>query len=300
MTATTVIAGSWGKGGLDLAAIDGRTAEVQARHHCPTGLAEARGRHADVLTEGCGAWLARYPDAPVLLSGMVGGRGNWVETDYVPCPFEIADLVSRAERVEAAGHSVTIVPGGSVRRQGIDCDVMRGEEVQVLGALAVAGIDSAAFCIPGTNAKWARAERGRMTGFATYVTGDLYDHLRNRSLVGALAEGEGFDAAAFTAGLDRVAGLGLSNAAFTARAAVLLERLKPEDVGAYLSGVVIGAEITDAARFRDQDRVLLIAGGGAAERYGLALRHRGIAHEVIDASAARLAGLAALARAIPG
>jgi 2-dehydro-3-deoxygalactonokinase len=297
MSATTVIAGSWGKGGLDLALIGAQASDA---HHCPVGLPEARGRHAEVLERDCGAWLARHPGVPVILSGMVGGRGNWVETDYVPCPLGIADLAARAERLEAAGRAIAIVPGGSVRGAGLDCDVMRGEEVQVLGALALGGIPAATFCIPGTNAKWARAGAGRMTGFATYVTGDLYDHLRHRSLVGALAEGEGFDAAAFTAGLDRVAELGLPNAAFTARAAVLLGRLPPEAVASYLSGVLIGAEIADAARFRDGVPVLLVAGGGAAARYGTALDHRGIAHQVIDAGRARLAGLEAVARAIWG
>ncbi|WP_187393929.1 2-dehydro-3-deoxygalactonokinase [Oceaniovalibus sp. ACAM 378] len=36
---------------------------------------------------------------------------------------------------------------------------MRGEEVQILGALQIAGTTgSATICIPGTNAKWARAD----------------------------------------------------------------------------------------------------------------------------------------------
>ena len=301
MTATKLIAGSWGKGGLDLALIATDDASVLERHRCPVSLADARDRHAQVLDQQCGTWLAAHPRVPVVLSGMVGGRGNWSETVYARCPVGIDDLARQSARFEVAGHPIAIVPGASILRDGLDADVMRGEEVQILGALARHGRDGGAtFCIPGTNAKWAVAKADRLTDFATYVTGDLYDHLRHRSMVGALATGDTFNNPAFCAGLDRALSLGLLNAAFAARSACLLERMKPDVAASYLSGVLIGAEIGDSERFRGSGPTLLIAGGEAATRYGQALRHLGISHIVVDAVAARLAGLAAVGRAIWG
>ena len=39
-----------------------------------------------VLALRCGMWLARDPNVPVLMAGMVGSRNGWVEAPYRACP----------------------------------------------------------------------------------------------------------------------------------------------------------------------------------------------------------------------
>ena len=120
---------------------------------------------------------------------------------------------------------------------------MRGEELQLLGLAETAGLTDATVCIPGTHSKWARLDNGELTGFRTFVTGELFQLLRRHSLVGALAEGDAHDDAAFRRGLARGAGQALSHAVFAARANALGGTLAPAAVSSFLSGVLIGAEI---------------------------------------------------------
>ena len=71
---------------------------------------------------------ADFGDLPMLLAGMVGSNIGWVPAPYVPAPAGIAELAAGLLRIDAR---TTIVPGVSVRDPA---DVMRGEEVQLLGA----------------------------------------------------------------------------------------------------------------------------------------------------------------------
>src|SRR3954447_13655974 len=74
----------------------------------------------------------RLGDKPLLLAGMVGSNRGWKEAPYVPCPAGLDDLVHALVR---PGEREAIVPGVSYVGGG-RADVMRGEEVQLLGAVA--------------------------------------------------------------------------------------------------------------------------------------------------------------------
>ena len=65
-----------------------------------------------------------------------------------------------------------IVPGVSTLADG-RADVMRGEEVQMLGAVAAGLVPPGALlCQPGTHCKWAWMEDGRIARFRTAMTGE--------------------------------------------------------------------------------------------------------------------------------
>ena len=72
----------------------------------------------------------RLGDHPLLLAGMIGSNRGWVEAPYVPCPAGLDDLVARLCWPEP--QRTAIVPGLS---SAAPPDVMRGEEVQALGAI---------------------------------------------------------------------------------------------------------------------------------------------------------------------
>ena len=63
-------------------------------------------------------------------------------------------------------------------------DVMRGEEVQVFGALAENDRYDAPLCLPGTHNKWVRVEGGRLTDFVTAMTGEMYRVMCDHSILG--------------------------------------------------------------------------------------------------------------------
>src|SRR3954447_7014701 len=79
----------------------------------------------------------RLGDLPLLLAGMIGSNRGWVEAPYVPCPARIGEL---AGNLVWADERSAIVPGVSYVGQG-RADVMRGEEVQLLGGVAAGLVD---------------------------------------------------------------------------------------------------------------------------------------------------------------
>src|SRR5437588_4456258 len=73
---------------------------------------------------------------PVILSGMIGSRQGWVEAPYARCPAGVDDIVKALARIDYRDLRISLVPGLRTEN-GAMPDVMRGEEIQVLGALAL-------------------------------------------------------------------------------------------------------------------------------------------------------------------
>ncbi|WP_323764523.1 2-dehydro-3-deoxygalactonokinase [Marinovum sp.] len=290
MTQTSFIAVDWGSSSFRAWAVDAE-GTVLAATNGPDGLKSVENRGFDaVIRAHCGTWMNADPTTPILMQGMVGARAGWHEAPYVPCPARFNDLAAHALRFAIDTHPAVILPGACM-----ESDVMRGEEVQILGAALLTGQQTATICIPGTHCKWAELSGGALTGFSTFVSGELYQLLLTQSLVGALAQGDSHDDAAFRRGLDRGATLPLSHAVFAGRAGVLTGGLAPEEVASYLSGVLIGAE---CAAQGDDGPVLLLASGVLTERYAAALAHFGRRMTHVDAEAATLAGLTRAARSL--
>lgn len=211
------------------------------------------------LEEVAGDWLRRWPALPVAASGMVGSAQGWREAAYVDCPADTALLAQRACRVEwAPGRTLLIAPGLLHAPQDAPPDVMRGEEIQIAGALAAHPQWARRACIvlPGTHSKWAYIVDGRIERFRTYMTGELFAVLRQHSLLGQLME-DGAGAAdegealaqGFAAGLAR-ARQGrpgdLAHQLFAARTLGLTGRLPRTALAEYLSGLLIGNELASA------------------------------------------------------
>src|SRR3954454_19481346 len=117
----------------------------------------------------------RLGDWPLLLAGMIGSKRGWGEAPYVPCPAGIEQL---ADGLVRPGEREAIVPGVSYVGEG-RADVMRGEEVQLLGAVAAGLIDPMGLvCHPGTHNKWATLRHGQISGFRTVMTGELFSLLK--------------------------------------------------------------------------------------------------------------------------
>lgn len=232
---------------------------------------------------------------------MVGSRQGWIEAPYVPCPADVDALAAGLVRHAAprAG-DVWFVPGVHWS-DAHAIDVMRGEEVQIVGALAERGLDGAVLCLPGTHSKWATVTHGAITRFRTYMTGELFGVLRQHSILGRLMHDDVDDDAAFDQGVARAQEPGgLTHHLFSARTAGLFGRIADPSLAAYLSGLVIGDEIANAVATVPGDMTLLLVGAaGLCARYARALARHGLAPIVLPETAgargihhiARVAGL---------
>ncbi|MCJ2058022.1 2-dehydro-3-deoxygalactonokinase [Methylobacterium sp. J-048] len=226
---------------------------------------------------------AEYPDAiarlrdrfgarTVVAAGMVGSTRGWREAPYIDAP---ATLQALAGASLAVAPDVRIIPGVALRT-GPRPDVMRGEEVQVLGAIRTgAASPTALFCQPGTHNKWIETVDGAITDFATVMTGELFALVRTHGILAGMLDGPVADGAAFRDGLRRGReACNLAAALFEVRAGVLLDRLTPADAAAYASGLMIGADVGTRTDLGDRP-VHLLGGGALAALYTVAITEAG-------------------------
>ncbi len=293
------VAGDWGTSSLRLWALaaDG---SVLAERRSGEGMATLAPGEFETVLRG---HLAAFGDVRrVVLCGMVGARQGWREAGYVAVPADVGEVCGRVLRVAAGGLDVRIVPGLSVD-DGARCDVMRGEETQLLGVLGGAPGLTGTVVMPGTHSKWVRLRGGRVAGFETAMTGELYALLCGHSVLRHSVDAGGAEDAGGAFGRGLALGLAepgrLSLSLFGVRAAGLLRGVGGAEGAAMLSGLLIGAEVGGAAAGMEAGgEVVLVAGGVLAERYGAALRGAGCAPRVVDAEAASRDGLLQVARRV--
>lgn len=216
---------------------------------------------------------ARLGDRPLLMAGMIGSNRGWVEAPYVPCPAGIAELASAlAWPVE----DVAIVPGVSLA-DGNRADVMRGEEVQLLGAFAAGLVPADCLvCHPGTHNKWATLAGGRIAGFRTIMTGELFNLLSEHSILSDLLQGEVEPGEAFAAGVEAgLSGAGLAAELFAVRARVLLGHAPRDEAPSFTSGLLIGTDIAIGLRDADPAAVIVMGRPELTRLYAAAIARAG-------------------------
>ncbi|WP_108484488.1 2-dehydro-3-deoxygalactonokinase [Oceaniglobus ichthyenteri] len=241
-----------------------------------------------------GPWITnRTGENPieVICCGMVGARQGWAEAAYtaVPC----APLSGNLTRVKTQDPrlSVAIIPG---LKQNKPADVMRGEETQVAGFIALNPKFDGVLCQPGTHTKWVHISAGEVVSFQTAMTGDMFAALSNHSVL-RHSVGDGWDDAAFDAALSDTLSRPETLAArlFNIRAEGLLHGLPNAAARARLSGLLIGAELAATRPYWLGQQVALIGANTLCTHYATALAAQGITAQRTDGDALTQAGLTA-------
>ena len=231
----------------------------------------------------------RLGERPLLLAGMIGSNRGWIEAPYAPCPAGLPELAAGLKWVEPG--RVAIVPGVSYLA-GDKADVMRGEEVQILGAFGDGLVPSdALICHPGTHNKWIRLDDGRIGAFRTVMTGELFNLLREHSILADLLREPAKIDAAFERGVAH--GLDkddLSAELFSVRARVLLGQAPREEAASYTSGLLIGTDLRIGLGQAGDDDVVVMGRPELTSLFAAALRIAGRGAREVDGEQAFLAG----------
>jgi 2-dehydro-3-deoxygalactonokinase len=192
------------------------------------------------LAQVAGDWITASPPS-FLLCGAIGSRQGWREAPYAPCPASETDLIGALTPLETRLGPAWIVPGVALETAD-RAETMRGEETKLLGALAD-GAHGVAIS-PGTHSKWVTLSDGRISDLRSFMTGELFAVLKSHSILGALMAPGPHDAGAFDLGVRRaLADPAITSLLLTARAEGLFGRIAPFALPAYLSGLLIGAEV---------------------------------------------------------
>lgn len=250
------------------------------------------------------AVTADWPACRIVAAGMVGSRQGWLEVPYVELPADVASIARGMLRVDACrSHELWIAPG---LRRISPADVMRGEETQIIGALALQPRHQAntRFVLPGTHSKWATVVDGRIVAFDTVMTGEMYALLIKHSILGAgLPDSESpFAEHAFVRGVNTAqdsGAQGVFGRLFSTRALMLAGELAAAEIPDFLSGLLIGEEFR-IAKQRDNGAIAplcLIGEAALCRRYRIAAKSFGYAEPAVidDASVQGLWQLASAA-----
>ncbi len=284
--AQTFIAVDWGTTNrrawlIDGAAVsrefeDGRGVLAVQKADFPAAVAEIR---------------ERLGDYPMLMAGMIGSNRGWVEAPYVACPAGVGEVAAALCWAEA--ERTAIVPG-------LSCDppdVMRGEEVQILGAVDAGMVPSDALvCHPGTHNKWVILSGGRVERFRTVMTGELFSLLKEHSILSdLLADDKMAVDDAFCEGVSRgLEGDAISSELFSVRASVLLGKRRKQDAADFTSGLLIGADVGVGLK-QAAGEICVMGRPELTKLYAAALGVAGRQAIEIDGEAAFLAGVKAIA-----
>jgi 2-dehydro-3-deoxygalactonokinase len=308
----------WGTTSLRLALIDASTLAARAQVDSSQGIAamfstwraaglgpEARwGYYYGAIRQQIAALEkkleAPLAEVPLVVSGMASSSMGMVELPYKVAPFATDGSDLGVRTFKAGGgldREVALVSG--VRT---DNDVMRGEEVQLVGAVAAIAADAAqaadaddapaaddgevsgerVFILPGTHSKHIVVSGNRATSFQTFMTGEFFSFLARSSVLAEMVEADaawGGDTAAFDEGVREGASENLLHACFRVRVRGLQRTATRAQNSHYLSGLLIGSEL---GRFRDHAfaELVIVAAPGFSARYRQALETLGVSGRI--------------------
>ena len=289
----------WGQGfiAVDWGTTNRRAYKIDADGRCADEFEDDRG----VLSVADGDFAAavaeirsRLSDRPLLLAGMIGSNRGWIEAPYVACPAGVDEL---AGALVWADEQTAIVPGVCDPRRA---DVMRGEEVQLLGAVADGMVPSDALvCHPGTHNKWVEVAGGRIATFRTIMTGELFNLLREHSVLSDLLAEPAEPGDAFEAGVrDGLAG-DVQGKLFSVRARVLLGKGRREHAPSYTSGLLIGGDVRIGLESAAASTQVMVMGRPELTRlYASAIAIAGREPVELDGERCFLAGIRQIAERI--
>jgi 2-dehydro-3-deoxygalactonokinase len=300
MGEASCIAADWGTSHLRLLLCDVNGVALDSRSG--PGAAQVAGGFADVFDSLTAPWEREHGLLPAVLCGMVGSSIGWIQAPYVACPAMPEQIVDACAVLR--GGRIRIVPGLSCRNRFDSPDFLRGEETQILGALQLAGAlrqGCRLLCHPGTHTKWVLLQDGRVRGFMTAPTGELFALLRDRSVLVRKRDGVGdaIDVNAFREGLAnfrKFPDAQLLHRLFECRSRQLSGELAAQTTDAYLSGLLIASDVLGALRLLSDSitarAVVLIGSPELTQLYAIALAVHGYEASEVNGAEASLAGLA--------
>ena len=301
MKQAAYVAVDWGTSSFRLWLVD-RAGNILGERRSPEGMMVAgKLGFATVLQSHLEA-VGAAPELPIVVCGMAGARGGWVEAGYVDTPAPLASILKHAVTVPGQDRDIRILPGIAQRDRKTP-DVMRGEETQLLGALGMDAADDAVVCMPGTHSKWVRANGGTVERFATFMTGELFDAVSRQTIlshaVAGAGEAEDIDAfrSAVMAAFETPSFA--ANLLFQVRSGQLLYGGTPASAREKISGTLIGLELSAGlGGGASRKGITLVASGRLQRLYQLAFDTVSVPVRSIGAEDAVRRGLSMAAESI--
>ena len=277
----------WGSTNLRAYLID-EEGVVQGRYESGSGSKSLAGdarAYRDELRKALRG-LGVKDDSEIRISGMAGSKLGWKEMGYVATPMVPENFSSNFCFLDEFPRA-RLYGGLKYENDDGSLDVMRGEEVQVLGAMELCP-EASLICLPGTHSKWVKVEAGKVISFRTVMTGDLFQALCEKSIFREQIASREFHRESFLAGCALAKSGSNLQDLFKLRSAFVFSKVSSEGFHSYLSGFLIANEIISAGR--DESHVHLCGASSLVSKYVLAMKEMGMDSSVIDGETATICG----------
>ena len=222
---------------------------------------------------------------PLIVSGMASSRNGLEELPYASIPFSLngQDIVYKRYPVSKDFEHPTWVLSGV--QGGID--VMRGEEVQMIGMMTSINERNYTTIFPGTHSKHIWVEDEKIISFQTFMTGELFQLLGEHGMLSNSIQESTLDSTgkeeAFTKGVEMGKQGNLLNSLFSVRVNELLRAVDKKENWYFLSGLLIGYELKEL--INTGDSVYLCVGSNLSGFYEKACEVTGVKKMVVTVPA---------------
>lgn len=210
---------------------------------------------------------------PIVVSGMASSSLGMVTIPYKQLPFKTdgsdLELLWMKSSADVA-HDVIILSGACS-----EDDVMRGEETQLVGSVDRDPAHEQVYIFPGTHSKHITVRKGMVTGFRTYMTGEIFALLSTRSTLAEAVQGvhnlsDEKSVLNFRRGVEDSTKSNLLHSLFMVRTRFLLQQYPGSLNHSYLSGLLIGSEVSDLINPNVQG--ITLVSSTMSKHYEIALR----------------------------
>lgn len=180
----------------------------------------------------------------VVAAGMASSSIGLCELDYAPLPFDHSGKTFIWKSYPLQNGQKLLLISGVKSPTGM----MRGEEVQAIGLekhIAVYG--EGTLLLPGTHSKHLAYGNGQFSTLKNYMTGELFEVLTKKSILANSVlpnNGIGLNESAFREGAKLGIQGQLTASLLAVRAKDVVEGLNKEDNYFFLSGLLIGDELS--------------------------------------------------------
>jgi 2-dehydro-3-deoxygalactonokinase len=209
---------------------------------------------------------------PVIISGMATSSLGMMELDYkcLPVKTDGSDLLVHIESPSADfKYPMALISG--VKSSD---DAMRGEESLVIGSDLEETDNEQLIILPGTHSKHVIIKNGFVTDIKTYMTGEVFELLASKSILSkSVKSRSGFSATGqswFQKGVCEGAENSFLNAIFHVRTKRLFNDISSEENYHYLSGLLIGSELS-VLKDKSYKKIVLVSDDRFLPLYSAAL-----------------------------
>jgi len=232
---------------------------------------------------------------PIVISGMASSSIGLKELPYADLPLSFDGSLLYTEQITSAKISNPILLISGVKTNS---DVIRGEEVQVLGLSHLTHSSKQnIFILPGTHSKHIVCNENKIVDFKTFMTGEIFEVISEHTILknsiepGVLNDG---NLSGFEEGVKEAKNsISILNSLFKIRTNTLFDTLSHEQNFYYLSGLLIGEELKSIST-NEKTVLHLCAGVQLFELYKKAIQVLGldkitniIPEEIVDSAVIR-------------